>query len=501
MSPRNMRLTKEIASQMGIDVAWNCAISLRPLDQGEDDPHRMVSAYADWDVNAKLPHGIESVKRHLKEVDNVPLLVSLFTDVTKVTTKQMVSTRLSVSNLKAMSLTLIEPQIETFQEYNDTVISVGLSHLPWNSRIFSTADLAVGVDVLSECLKTSCQEQLNYNSLLPSEIVFISAISAHACAFRLRGVASIAYMPTILANGRASLEAATSASIFLICGCLSFAFYVLFCVCSVAKTLPYVPIMGAVISLQVVLPIVGLPITMSDPDKQYMQRVPPKNDPAITFGKREGNVLCRVAVLKALPPAVFPHLLYLIAFGEFMIRFEPELVGSVCHSNLQRGDWASVVRCDGLSEYSGVARESAAAVALAEFLLCTIVASAAFVHRTLPLFEEPPWRRNRIWACSVLLGILITAVYLGLTLKKGSFSTLPWYFFVLAFVMPFICLAWVEHLKRTERALLDRAEKLRRLQFETRYVRLNCCRWLERTFLTKAFRFDICDRLGMWSPK
>lgn len=89
-SPRNMRRQKEIASQMGIDVAWNCAISLRPLDAGEEDPHRMVSAYADWDVNAKLPHGIESVKRHLKEVDNVPLLVSLFTDVTKETTMQMV---------------------------------------------------------------------------------------------------------------------------------------------------------------------------------------------------------------------------------------------------------------------------------------------------------------------------------------------------------------------------------------------------------------------------
>jgi predicted HAD superfamily phosphohydrolase YqeG len=25
-SPRNMRRTKEVASQMGIDVAWNCAI-------------------------------------------------------------------------------------------------------------------------------------------------------------------------------------------------------------------------------------------------------------------------------------------------------------------------------------------------------------------------------------------------------------------------------------------------------------------------------------------
>lgn len=90
MSPRNMRLTKEIAAQMGIDIAWNAAISLRPLGDGEEDQHRMISNYADWDINAKLPHGIESVKRHLRDVDNVPLLVSLFTDVTKPSTRQMV---------------------------------------------------------------------------------------------------------------------------------------------------------------------------------------------------------------------------------------------------------------------------------------------------------------------------------------------------------------------------------------------------------------------------
>jgi hypothetical protein len=76
---------------MGIDVAWNCAISLRPLDNGQEDPHRMISAYADWDVNARLPHGIEDVKRHLREVDNVPLLVSLFTDATEESTMDMVS--------------------------------------------------------------------------------------------------------------------------------------------------------------------------------------------------------------------------------------------------------------------------------------------------------------------------------------------------------------------------------------------------------------------------
>lgn len=89
-SPRNMRRTKELASQMGIDVGWNCAISLRDLNEGEVDDHRMPSAYADWDVNAKLPHGINDVQRHLEDVDNVPLLVCLFTDVTSETTADMV---------------------------------------------------------------------------------------------------------------------------------------------------------------------------------------------------------------------------------------------------------------------------------------------------------------------------------------------------------------------------------------------------------------------------
>ena len=76
---------------MGIDVAWNCAISLRPLHEGEEtDRHRMISSYADWDVNARLPHGVDQVKRHLVDVDNVPLLVHLFTDVTRKTTAEMV---------------------------------------------------------------------------------------------------------------------------------------------------------------------------------------------------------------------------------------------------------------------------------------------------------------------------------------------------------------------------------------------------------------------------
>jgi hypothetical protein len=454
-SPRNMRRQKEIASQMGIDVAWNCAISLRTLDQGEEDPHRMVSTYADWDVNAKLPHGINSVRQHLKDVDNVPLLVSLFTDATKDTTTEM---------------------IDIFQEYNDTVIAVGLSHLPRNSKIFATADLAIGVDVLSECLEKVNKENLRCNALLPAEVVFASAISAHCCAFRLQGINSIEHMPNILAQGRASLKAATSAPIFFLSGYISFTLYVFLTVCSFAAAIPFVPMVGSALYLLVILPLVGLSMTMSDPEKCFMQQVPPKNDISISFGIKEGKMFCLVSLLKALPPAIFPQLLYLIAFGELMIDYEEDMVQAKCPSNPNAKNWIALMQCNELAGYTGVARDTAVSLSFAELVLLTVVASASFVYKTLPILEVPPWRRNHLWVMSVVFAFLVTTIYLCLQVERGTLTLLPWYYHFLAFcVMPFICLLWDEKLKNIEKSVLDRAERLRRLQFET--------------------------RLGMWSPK
>lgn len=329
--------------------------------------------------------------------------------------------------------------------------------------------------MLAESFKRTHLSQCSYNALLPSEIDFISAISAHLCAFRLRGVGSLAYMPTILAHGRASLEAATSACLFLIYGYLSFALYIFFCVCSVSTALPSIPDMWGVLYLQLILPLVGLPLTLSDPGKDSMNRVPPKNDPAIAFGKREGKILSWVAFLKALPPAIFPQIVYLICLGEFMIHLEPTLLDSACSPDIGQGDWALVIRCDALRGYSGDAHDMASSIALAEFIICTIVTSAAFIHRTKPLYEEPPWKKNHLWALLSVMGIAVAVLYVYWMLQEDILLVLPWYCFVLFCIMPFLCLFSVEILKRKERRLLDRAEKLRRLLFET--------------------------RLGMWSPK
>lgn len=44
-----------------------------------------------FNLQAKLPRGIDKIRPHLELVDNVPLLVSLFTDCTASTTREMIA--------------------------------------------------------------------------------------------------------------------------------------------------------------------------------------------------------------------------------------------------------------------------------------------------------------------------------------------------------------------------------------------------------------------------
>lgn len=122
-----MRRSKSVAEKIGIEFDWNCAISLRDLNETEHDPHRYISHYADWDVHARLPHGINAIRKHLVEVDNVPLLVSLFTDSTPKTVTEMVS---------------------IFREYGETVLTIGSSYRANNQSIFSSSDVGIALSML-----------------------------------------------------------------------------------------------------------------------------------------------------------------------------------------------------------------------------------------------------------------------------------------------------------------------------------------------------------------
>ena len=73
----------------------------------------------DMSNRAKLPKGIDNIRPHIDNVDNVPLLVSLFTDCTPEATKEM---------------------IEIMQENEEVVCVIGSMANESNIQIFLQAD-------------------------------------------------------------------------------------------------------------------------------------------------------------------------------------------------------------------------------------------------------------------------------------------------------------------------------------------------------------------------
>lgn len=76
---------------------------------------------------AKLPRGIQNIRPHLENVDNVPLLVSLFTDCSADATREMLG---------------------IMQSYGEIVVCIGSSASNANVEIFSQADCSIAIEPL-----------------------------------------------------------------------------------------------------------------------------------------------------------------------------------------------------------------------------------------------------------------------------------------------------------------------------------------------------------------
>lgn len=104
-----------------------------------DSSDQSVQVNFDMSNRAKLPRGIENIRPHLENVDNVPLLVSLFTDCSAEATKEM---------LKIM------------QSYGEVVVCLGSSASSTNVEIFLQADLSIAIEPLYPQV---CQDYPAYN--------------------------------------------------------------------------------------------------------------------------------------------------------------------------------------------------------------------------------------------------------------------------------------------------------------------------------------------------
>lgn len=138
---------KVFAQKLGLEADWNCHISLAPAQEegdgtgNEADPdgggevellsHSSSSSSLSSVLNtymsynrARLPKGINQVRPHLERVDNVPLLVPLFTDCTTDTIREMIA---------------------ILQENREIVLCLGNAWNRENLMIFAQADMSMSL--------------------------------------------------------------------------------------------------------------------------------------------------------------------------------------------------------------------------------------------------------------------------------------------------------------------------------------------------------------------
>ena len=141
------------AEKLGLEAGWNCHISLSP-DQpvlNDDSDYDLFdcdsvsssgsSLTSLYNVNqayikAQLPKGIDNVRAHLKHVDNVPLLVPLFTDCSTEAIKEM---------------------IKIMQENGEIVLCMGNAWVIDNLSLFKQAEIGLSlIPAINDVTESDC---------------------------------------------------------------------------------------------------------------------------------------------------------------------------------------------------------------------------------------------------------------------------------------------------------------------------------------------------------
>lgn len=116
-------VTKTLGSRLGLEMDWNSCIlfSAPPMDR-----HLAADLSAAFsDPKSRLPRGVNNVRPHLQDVDDIPLRISLFAECDPASVQEM---------------------IRIYHENKEIVVAIGLSHHLDNLETFAIADLAISME-------------------------------------------------------------------------------------------------------------------------------------------------------------------------------------------------------------------------------------------------------------------------------------------------------------------------------------------------------------------
>ncbi|XP_033968471.1 transmembrane protein 94 isoform X2 [Pseudochaenichthys georgianus] len=488
--------SKVFAEKMGLETGWNCHISLTPNGESpcdgapssptqgsmhedsrdeaegplltEEEAHSDLASFqpTDSDVpsfledcnRAKLPRGIHQVRPHLKNIDNVPLLVPLFTDCTPDTMCEM---------------------MKIMQENREVTCCLGSSANFRNSRLFLQSNLSIALDPLypSQCswetfgYATGGFSDRDAECLSPLRLS--GQLNSLGCSVTFHQGESVS-MVKLIEQARHTTYGIRKCFLFLLQCQLSLV--ILQFLACLAQLPPPMNTTDILWMSCFSCPLLSVSFLGKPPESSVMTVATGKNLDAIP--RKTQNYFLGCFLLKfGLTVCA-----YLVAFGFTLQQF---CCSSCSSSTLAENTTVTCLHILAASssvdapQWFGELSNGLLLTqkVMAGFLvLHTVVISLSYVHRSQPLWRKSPF--SNTWWCLtvpvVLLSQLVQAtVDYQLWRDRGSLRTfdlgdIPLLAWLLVSLSPLLVVVVNEVVKLHEIRVRVRYQKRQKLQFETK---------------------------------
>ena len=396
-----------------------------------------------------MPHGVEAIRKHIDEVDNVPLLVSMMTDSTP---------------------PLVSSMFQIYQEYGETCLCVGTAYRASNLDLFASADVAfASCGVLPGGQKPESLLSYAPTQISIADIDLNERLVSLLCALNLKGSeekSQISSATTLVREGRRILSNIYQVMSFTLCvtGTLSFA--VLLSQISPILSPSLLPSISIII-LQVLLTIfVALPILASEAHPSLREQTACKNNPNEAIDVQP-FVLHFIA--KTLPTGFLCTLLHIWALGVYIVETYPEAASSCAPHDSSKTSWYDVIWCKRFESHDVkevIAAQRNSSTLIVFFLVLSLcMQSSSFLYRTHSILVQSPLN-NLAWVCGVLVTMSVQTLIFVLSIDY--FAWIPWQMWLVVFIWPFVVLILTEYVNAYDARTYDRYMKFLQLEFDTR---------------------------------
>ncbi|KAJ2253785.1 hypothetical protein GGI13_002512 [Coemansia sp. RSA 455] len=452
------RQSKSFAERLGLETDWNTCILLSSVADSSYDDIVDDGYVEDHDIKAQLPRGIESIRSHLKEVDDIPLQISLFAECTPDSTREM---------------------INIFQENGDIVCCIGSALKDANTLTFAAADLAVGIEPIphfnwiahgstqvAEAIRSAALSghdvandgSISTSGALVTQYALGAALTCIPCPLFLQHDTSLYTLMQVISEARRLVGCIQQSAALLVASCLAL---VLINLISTLCLLP--PALTGFMLLWVlwiVVPLLGTALLFVPHDENIMSTMPLKNQDHVSDMSR----FAVYALIRMLPPIVLTILVYVTALEK--------MLADVAHlgrlaSVFGRADWLAL---DSEQQWALLAAQTFAMVAFVFHVVCV---SSTLMYRTRSCLEFVPFR-NIAWIVASALCLLLTFVFAALLLAFGEahIGRVAWYTYLIAFAGPLALLPLQDMCKLHDKKRWTRLQKLAKLEFKTKLRRV-----------------------------